>query len=104
MADLMAQNIDQKISVCLPLLLNAERVDGDLGKPCKLRISLKVTIDATKDLLKYHPKVNINLQVDQVRDRVDQESAASSLADGIFDPSFGILGDSCGLLCVCCCR
>ena len=64
MAALMLQNINYELSVCLPLHHNGERVAGDLGTACLLHISFRIIVDATKKLLKYHPEVNINLQLE----------------------------------------
>jgi hypothetical protein len=63
MSVLMTQEIGFDMLVQLPLHRDGRQVLGSAG-PCTLWIKLVVVADSTKTLLKYHPDVDINLQLD----------------------------------------
>jgi hypothetical protein len=59
----MTQDIGFDLLVQLPLYRDGQQVYGKEG-PSFLLIKIVVVADSTKTLLKYHPEVDINLQLD----------------------------------------
>jgi hypothetical protein len=63
MSMLMTQDIGFDMLVRLPLYRDGKQIFGKTD-PCFLCMKLVVVADSTKTLLKYHPEVDINLQLD----------------------------------------
>ena len=63
MAVLMTQDIGSEMLLQLKVCRDGEQVMGKTG-PCSLLMKVVVVVDSTKSLLKYHPEVDINSQLD----------------------------------------
>ena len=75
MTALMAQALGFELSVCLPVRLNGKYILDDQERPCVLHMSLKVVADTTKKLLKYHPEVNLQLDVEHLMETLSVKKA-----------------------------